>query len=62
MKVTIGKGLALVCVVCKHEEFTERRAQLSTARQTWLGMDWLDRTARCYVCAGCGYVHLFLQP
>lgn len=53
-------GKPLKCLVCKHNEFWEREAQLNTAFATFLNMDWADQSATCVVCANCGYVHWFL--
>jgi predicted nucleic-acid-binding Zn-ribbon protein len=53
-------GTRLKCVVCQHEEFEERHAQLNTAISTLLNFDWADTEATCLVCDNCDYVHWFL--
>jgi hypothetical protein len=53
-------GTDLRCHVCGSFQFRERRAQLNTAGATFLGLGWTNRSAVCYVCAVCGYVHWFL--
>ncbi len=57
--VEIG-GRPLKCVVCDHDEFTEREALLNTAGLTLLGLDWANKPATCFVCDSCGYIHWFL--
>jgi len=53
-------GLRLHCEICKHERFFDRKGQLNTAVASLFNLDWFDATARCLVCANCGYVHWFL--
>ena len=38
----------------------EGEAQLNTAVATFFNFDWANKTAQCYVCDGCGYIHWFL--
>jgi len=56
------KGGVLKCLVCGQDEFYKRKAQLNTSGSELLGMAWADRTALCYVCHNCGYIHWFLDP
>lgn len=58
-KIEVG-GRPLKCVVCRHDEFTEREALLNTAGLSFLGLDWANRTATCFICDSCGYIHWFL--
>ena len=58
--VTVA-GLSLRCEICKHDRFWTREAQLNTAVATFFNFDWANKTATCYVCDGCGYIHWFLQ-
>lgn len=60
MKVTVGKNIELECQICRHNDFDERKAQLNTAVMSLWGLDWLNRSARCFVCLRCGYIHWFL--
>jgi predicted nucleic-acid-binding Zn-ribbon protein len=53
-------GRQLQCIVCGHDHFDTREAQLHTAGMTFLGLDWANRSAYCVVCANCGYIHWFL--
>ena len=36
------------------------RPQLNTAVATFFNFDWANKTASCFVCDGCGYIHWFL--
>jgi predicted nucleic-acid-binding Zn-ribbon protein len=53
-------GHVLKCLICGHEEFHKRQAQLNTAAASFFGFDWANRSALCYVCAQCGHIHWFL--
>ncbi|RKY21464.1 MAG: hypothetical protein DRQ55_04275 [Planctomycetota bacterium] len=53
-------GVDLHCEICKHERFFSRDAQLNTAVMSFFDMDWANKTATCFVCERCGYVHWFL--
>lgn len=59
MKVKIGEEIRLECQVCGHDEFAGRQAQLNTAFMSYLQLDFLNKTAECFVCCRCGYVHWF---
>ena len=54
------KGRPLRCVVCQHDYFYERRAQLHGGVATFFNLEWASPTCTCVVCAHCGYVHWFL--
>ena len=53
-------GLDLHCEICRHDRFFERQGQLNTAVASFFSFDWVDPTARCLICANCGYIHWFL--
>ncbi len=55
------KGKKLKCVVCEHDKFSQRDAQLNTTGMSMLGLDWANKTASCYVCENCTYIHWFLE-
>ena len=57
--VTIA-GLTLHCEICKEQSFWRREAQLNTSVASFFGLEWANRSALCYVCANCGYIHWFL--
>lgn len=50
----------LRCVICDHDEFWKRDAQLNTAVASFFSFDWANPTAKCFVCDGCGHIHWFL--
>lgn len=52
-------GASLSCRICGFDRFRERPAQLNAAFATFLGLDWLQESVRCVVCARCGYIHWF---
>jgi predicted nucleic-acid-binding Zn-ribbon protein len=54
------QGKVLQCKVCGNDEFHRREAQLNTAVATFFNVDWANRSAICYVCDRCGYIHWFL--
>jgi len=54
------RGRPLACLVCGHEGFWKREAQLNTAAASFFNFDWANRSGLCYVCAQCGYIHWFL--
>jgi hypothetical protein len=53
-------GMGLKCQICGHDEFHLRDAQLNTAGMSLMNLDWLNASARCFVCDRCGYIHWFL--
>lgn len=55
------KGRELKCLVCGHDRFVEKEAQLNTASATFWGLDWLNKSGVCAVCAECGYIHWFVE-
>lgn len=50
----------LRCVICSNNLFWSRKAQLNTAVSTFFRLDWTDRSATCFVCSECTYIHWFL--
>lgn len=57
--VTVA-GRQLRCLVCGHATFRERRGQMSGRFMSFVDLEWLQPSATCYVCAGCGHVHWFM--
>ena len=53
-------GKVLRCLVCGHEEFARRDAQLNTAMASFFNLDWANKSAVCFVCDRCGHIHWFL--
>jgi hypothetical protein len=60
-EVRILDGEPLKCCVCQHARFRSRDAMLNTKGATFFQVEWLNRTANCYVCERCGFVHWFLR-
>lgn len=50
----------LRCIICGHDHFHQREAQLNTAVATFFNFDWANASAVCFVCGECGYIHWFL--
>ena len=62
-KETVGKdilGKPLKCLICGHDRFTVRNAQLNTRMATFLNLDWANKTAECFLCEQCGHIHWFM--
>ena len=55
-------GRPFSCRACQNDKFWRRTAQLNTAVATFFNLDWANRSAACFVCSECGYVHWFLPP
>ena len=56
----VAAGIPLRCKHCEHDLFYTREAQLNTSAMTLFGLDWLNRSGVCRVCARCGFIHWFL--
>lgn len=54
------RGHDLVCPICTNRHFWTREAQLNKSVSTFFNLDWVDRTATCFVCADCTYIFWFL--
>jgi len=54
------QGRVLKCLVCGHDEFWKKEAQLNTAGASFLNMEWTSPSGICNLCARCGYIHWFL--
>lgn len=56
-------GRKVVCPHCKNDEFEQGSAQLNTAGLTFLGLDWLNKSASILVCTKCSLIQWFgLSP
>ena len=56
----VVEGHTLRCEICTHDRFFEKEGQLNTPVATFFNLDFVNPSARCLVCANCGYVHWFL--
>ena len=52
-------GRALRCLVCEHDTFYRRQAQMHGRLATMFNVEWTAPTCDCVVCSQCGYVHWF---
>ena len=50
----------LRCVVCGHDRFYPRTAQLHSGVASFFDVELLGPTCTCVVCGACGYVHWVL--
>lgn len=48
------------CLICGHDKFWERTAQLNTPVTSLFGVAWANQSGICLVCEHCGYIHWFL--
>ncbi|TFG75714.1 MAG: DNA-binding protein [Flavobacteriales bacterium] len=55
------KSKILLCSVCGHDHFYQRKAQLNTRAATLFNIDWANKSAHCYVCADCSHIEWFLE-
>ena len=46
----------VICSHCGESEFTEGSAQLNTARMSFVGLDWANKSAYTLLCANCGHI------
>lgn len=53
-------GNELKCPVCSNVMFWTRQAQLNTAIATFFNLDWINRSATCFVCSKCTHILWFL--
>lgn len=52
-------GRRVMCPHCNQDIFEEGSAQLNTAGLTFLGLDWLNKSAVILACTNCGYIQWF---
>ena len=53
------RGAPLRCLVCQHDTFYRREAQLHSKWATLLNTEWMAPRCDCVVCSQCGYIHWF---
>lgn len=54
------KGNQLRCPICDNDLFWTRRAQLNSAVATFFNLDWVNRSATCFVSSDCTHISYFL--
>ena len=52
-------GTPLQCLVCRHDTFYRREAQMQGGLATLMNLEWTGPVCDCIVCSACGYVHWF---
>jgi predicted nucleic-acid-binding Zn-ribbon protein len=52
-------GKIFQCTACNNDRFWKDEAQVNNWFTTFLGLDWIDRSAIYLVCDNCGYMHWF---
>jgi hypothetical protein len=51
----------LTCPICGGQQFHSRKSLLNTRGLTFFNLDFFNKRANNYICAGCGYVFWFLE-
>ncbi len=59
--VTI-KNKKLQCSHCGHDKFSKREGLLNTTWVMFFRFGFWNRSASCFVCQDCGFVHWFVSP
>ena len=59
-EVTIGDKI-LTCSHCGHNKFSKREGLLTTTWITLFLSPFWNRSARCFHCKNCGYLHWFIR-
>jgi hypothetical protein len=54
------RGHEIICPICSNKVFWRREGQLNKAVTTFFNLDWVDRSATCFVCSECTYIFWFL--
>lgn len=54
-------GSQLRCMHCRHDTFTGASVLLNTPGMTFLGLEWLNDSARVLACVNCGFLHWFAK-
>lgn len=55
------RGKELACPICSNKTFYQRKALLNTETKTFLGMDFLDPNAYCFICSHCTHILWFME-
>ena len=49
----------LTCGVCGNDHFFKKRILLNTSILTFFKLDWLNKSATCFVCSECTHIIWF---
>ncbi len=60
-KEYFAKEKIIECSHCSNRLFLKSQAQLNTAGLTFMGLDWLNKTANILICKECGQILWFLD-
>jgi predicted nucleic-acid-binding Zn-ribbon protein len=52
----------ILCSHCQNTRFHKGSAMLNTTTMTFLGLDWINRSAITLMCDKCGFIHWFAKP
>lgn len=52
-------GRELKCLICGHDRFMQREAQLNTSLATLFNLDFVNPSGLGAICSQCGYIHWF---
>lgn len=55
------RGKNVKCIACQNDTFRTKRVLLNTAGLTYLGMDWLNRSAEVLICEECGFLNWYMK-
>ncbi|MFG2076864.1 hypothetical protein SAMN05421874_111120 [Nonomuraea maritima] len=58
-QIWLPHGVMLLCDTCDNDVFEVHTWKLQTTGMTFLGLDWANRDATCYVCTACRRIHWF---
>ncbi len=53
-------GNELICPICGNNHFWTRKAQLNSAIAAFFNLDWVNKSATCFICSKCTHVSWFL--
>lgn len=55
------EGKELQCSHCGHNQFSKREGILVTKWVSLMGLSFWNRSARCFSCQNCGFLHWFVR-
>lgn len=58
-EVVVIANQQLHCAFCRRDRFQHRKATMRGRAAAIFDLEWLGKSADCYVCVHCGHVHWF---
>ena len=58
--MVVIKDTPLKCSHCEHTRFQKREGLITTSWVTLFRFQFLNRSARCFLCKKCGFLHWFV--